>query len=683
MLIDHDYAPNNGNLIKSTYGNGFYTENIYDSLDRVVGIKYNGVKKFGWDFNYKGQVGLHTDLVNNQTFSYTYDSAGRLLNVVGKSLGNMPNINFTNTFNEDGKLTAVNRKVGSTSLQMQYNYSDGGRLLNEVFNNGNTQHYTYDALGRVSEKTVKTSAGAGVLTNSYTFRAGAETDTTTAMISTETLSGNGWSNTYGYTYDANGNITEITKDGEVYATYTYDDLNQLTGAVIDGTTYAYTYDDGGNILSMQINGYTMNFGYNNSEWSDLLTSYGSWGILYDEIGNPEYYKDMQLEWEGRQLKIIEKGASSLSFAYNADGIRTQKSYNGTKTYFTLDGDRIISQKTGSNEIFFEYDATGNVTSMTYNNNTYYYVRNTLGDILGLTDASGNMLVSYVYDPWGYCEDVVDNSGFNLSTLNPFRYKGYYYDTETKLYYCNSRYYDPETSRFINADGVVSGTGESVHGYNLFAYCFNNPINLDDANGNWPKWAKKIVAAVAVVAVVAVVATVAVATCGAGSVIACAAVGAAKGAAVGFVAGAATGAAGGAISHRISTGSWSGAGEAALNGMADGALSGSITGAITGGIKGGMSYTPKTTTSPVSSNITNTPSIKYPGNDPAKCNIPDFEWRGSGTPASGRGNFVNMKTGEWLHPDLNHGPPIGPHWDYGVRGSSQTFRIFSDGNILPK
>ena len=207
--------------------------------------------------------------------------------------------------------------------------------------------------------------------------------------------------------------------------------------------------------------------------------------------------------------------------------------------------------------------------------------------------------------------------------------------------------------------------------------------MSDDSGNWPSWAKKLVAAVAVVAVVAVVATVCVATCGAGSVVAAVAVGAAKGAAIGFAVGAATGAAGGVISHRISTGSWSGAGEAALNGMADGALSGSITGAITGGIKGGMSYTPKTTTSPVSSNTTNTPSIKYPGNDPAKCNIPDFEWRGSGTPASGRGNFVNMKTGEWLHPDLNHGPPIGPHWDYGVRGSSQTFRIFPNGNILPK
>ncbi|MNT71166.1 hypothetical protein D3C72_2096260 [compost metagenome] len=76
-------------------------------------------------------------------------------------------------------------------------------------------------------------------------------------------------------------------------------------------------------------------------------------------------------------------------------------------------------------------------------------------------------------------------------------------------------------------------------------------------------------------------------------------------------------------------------------------------------------------------------MKYPGNDPAKCNVKGFEWKGSGSPISGKGNFVNSATGEWLHPDLKHGPPIGPHWDYGVRGSAETFRIFPDGNVKSK
>lgn len=107
--------------------------------------------------------------------------------------------------------------------------------------------------------------------------------------------------------------------------------------------------------------------------------------------------------------------------------------------------------------------------------------------------------------------------------------------------------------------------------------------MSDEDGNWPKWAKKLVAAVAVVAVVAVAAAITVATAGAGTAAACFAIGAAKGAAMGFAIGAATGAAGGAISHRVTTGSWKGSGKAALEGGADGALTGAITGAITGGM----------------------------------------------------------------------------------------------------
>ena len=379
---------------------------------------------------------------------------------------------------------------------------------------------------------------------------------------------------------------------------------------------------------------------------------------------------------------MSDGTTTWTYTYDANGMRTGRT-NSTDSYsYTYNGSQLVQMTAGSDILHFTYGASGPI-SVTWNGTTYYYVTNLQGDVVALVNSSGTEVASYAYDAWGNLIATYGCTAGTIGYLNPLRYRGYVYDPETGLYYVSSRYYDPEIGRWINADGEMSDVGGDILGYNLFAYCMNNPVNMSDPSGNWPKWATKLVAAVAVVAVVAVVAAVTVATAGTGTAIAAVAVGAAKGAAIGFAVGAATGAAGGAISHRISTGSWSGAGEAALNGMADGALSGSITGAITGGIKGGMSYTPKTTASPVSSNTANTPSIKYPGNDPAKCNIPDFEWRGSGTPASGRGNFVNMKTGEWLHPDLNHGPPIGPHWDYGVRGSSQTFRIFPDGNILPK
>ena len=227
--------------------------------------------------------------------------------------------------------------------------------------------------------------------------------------------------------------------------------------------------------------------------------------------------------------------------------------------------------------------------MTYNGVKYFYLKNAQGDVTGLVNASGTQVVSYTYDPWGAPMSTDGTMAATLGAANPLRYRGYVYDTETGFYYVSSRYYNPEVGRWINADNQIAGVGGEILGYNMFAYCMNNPVNMSDPTGNWPKWATKLAAAVAVVSIVAVVAVVTVATAGAGTAIAAVAVGAAKGAAIGFAVGAATGAAGGAISHRISTGGWNGAGKASLNGMANGALSGAVSGAITGGITCSLSY----------------------------------------------------------------------------------------------
>jgi RHS repeat-associated protein len=100
-----------------------------------------------------------------------------------------------------------------------------------------------------------------------------------------------------------------------------------------------------------------------------------------------------------------------------------------------------------------------------------------GDITRIEDVNGNVLATYEYDAWG---KVISSSG-SLAEINPLRYRGYYYDTETGFYYLQSRYYDPVVSRFINADRYAS-TGDALLGYNMFAYCSNNPVNYSDPSG---------------------------------------------------------------------------------------------------------------------------------------------------------------------------------------------------------
>jgi len=116
--------------------------------------------------------------------------------------------------------------------------------------------------------------------------------------------------------------------------------------------------------------------------------------------------------------------------------------------------------------------------MKQNGAVYYYITNLQGDVVRLVNAAGNTAAWYKYDPYG---NATTASGSH-ATINPLRYRGYYYDTETGLYYCQSRYYDPAIGRWINADSFVS-TGQGIIGHNMFAYCQNNVINMKDASGN--------------------------------------------------------------------------------------------------------------------------------------------------------------------------------------------------------
>lgn len=201
---------------------------------------------------------------------------------------------------------------------------------------------------------------------------------------------------------------------------------------------------------------------------------------------------MSFTWENdRRLVSATRNGSSAYYTYDAGGVRRTKTVGNTSlTYEYTDG-KLVSQTDGTNVWWFYYDADGTRLAMEYNGEMYYYVYNIVGDVKGMYDSAGNVVAKYSYS--GYGEPAAIKDGNNqsvkddpthIANINPFRFKGYYFDAETDFYYLNSRYYDPYVCRFLNADAYIS-TGQGPLGYNMFAYCQNDPINMSDSDGKMP------------------------------------------------------------------------------------------------------------------------------------------------------------------------------------------------------
>ena len=296
-----------------------------------------------------------------------------------------------------------------------------------------------------------------------------------------------------YTYDESGrllrtlqpgysDISTMVQGGVTY-TYTYDSLNQLTAVATSDNSYtaAFSYDSGGNLTSKTVNGQTYTYSYGDTEWKDLLTAYNGEAITYDQIGNPLNYRGKTLTWTGRRLDSLTQNGSTNTYLYNADGIRTQKTVNGTATEYFLNGSAILAEKTGDTVNWFIYDDSGDVLGLIHNGTAYYYLKNQQDDVLAIVDSSGTVVGQYTYDAWGKVLSVTGS----IAQINPIRYRSYYYDTETGWYYLQSRYYDPEIGRFVSADDTdYLGASGTVRGYNLFAYCENNPVNYSDETGRF-------------------------------------------------------------------------------------------------------------------------------------------------------------------------------------------------------
>ena len=378
------------------------------------------------------------------------------------------------TIDDSTKTTYINENDDSTVITYNTSYTGSGATTHEK----NT-----DKFGRTTNEKVVIQDKAGASSNVYNKEYSYMTiynGNTTDKVSKITYTGT-YNKTLRYGYDGCGNISEIND-----MWYLYDEAGQLTTEVNINTNTGkdYVYDKGGNITEVRHfengeYGATDTYTYGNSNWKDLLTEYNGREITYDEIGNPiKYYNGLVFSWTmGRRLETARNGGGNMRYTYNADGLRTSKAVNRVKYNYYWNGDKLTGQTWQGNTLYFYYDKDGNPIGFDFNDNHYYYVTNLQGDIIAILSTDGELVGEYEYDAWGNCTTIIDKDG--IAYINPLRYRGYYYDTDTGLYYLQGRYYDSNIGRFINADESIMLLNNV---YNLYAYCENNPINHLDPNG---------------------------------------------------------------------------------------------------------------------------------------------------------------------------------------------------------
>lgn len=586
--VFHYVKDDDGNLLQTYYKKSsdssetLICQNVYDSESNLTYTK---------------------DYITGNEYKYIINNFGQTEKV--ESLQNSKSVIITNSYNEehnDIKSTTIN--IGEDSFNYQYNYSnDLNKTLNSItLPSGSSQMFEYDKLNRINKITI---SNIGSCYDYLKFG-----DHATNLISKVNYFKNG--STYEnlrYKYDEHGNIIEIRKNNQLVSRYKYDSLSRIVREDNKefGITTTYSYDAGGNIeqktrytftLSNNLDfesGNIIKYCYNSSGWKDQLTSYSGESIVYDSIGNPVNYRGNILEWShGRQLDKFD----NIKFTYNVNGIRTSKTVDSVTTQYYLSGTKILRQTDiKGTELTFIYGADG-IIGFKYNNIYYYYKKNILGDIISIIDSNGTEIAKYSYDAWGKHKCLIlTNSGnyeeFNINnvytsdeelyneivSINPFRYRSYYFDTETGLYYLNSRYYDPETGRFINADAIEYLDKNTLNGLNLYAYCVNNPIMHIDNSGNaWWHW---LIGGLALVA--AIVVTVATGGAAAGTV-AAVVHGIASSALVSGVIGGTIGAVSGGITYSPTEGigwNWQGAAQ----GFAMGTLVGMVSGGMSASLSG--------------------------------------------------------------------------------------------------
>lgn len=468
--------------IGEEYGNGTSVDYIYDEEGKNIGEIVDGFMAYEWAYDDEGYILTHTDLVNEICYTYIYDEEKNIISVQADNGFNISwqeedtyIVEYTNngdsrikysTYKESEETNDDNFMLATTTTHL----ISGGQLVS-VVSNEETEEKTIYSNQKAIMGSKTTYSDDGIRKIEYQDGKIIE-----------------------YEYDDKGNISAILENGIKKVDYKFDGLGQLLreNNMNLGKTVLYTYDKAGNVLKVDEYAYTTDelgdiistkiYSYGDVKWRDLLTNFNGEEITHDEIGNPLSYRDgMEFLWRGRQLTSLQKDEYETLYTYNSDGIRTSKTVNNVKTTYQLEGRRIISETTNGEVKWYIYDECESIIGFEYKDEVYYFEKNAQGDVTRIFDADGNFVSEYFYDAWGNIESIQGNQ--DIANDNPFRYRGYYYDAESGLFYVGSRYYDPEIGRFISPDEQINN--DHILGANLYAYCYNNPVMLSDPDGRTP------------------------------------------------------------------------------------------------------------------------------------------------------------------------------------------------------
>ncbi|MCH5280115.1 MAG: PKD domain-containing protein, partial [Lachnospiraceae bacterium] len=511
-----------GNVLSVTDAMGGTTSYSYDSMNRVTQVINAISAKETYTYNARGLLAEAKDNAGNTTeyiyddigritrkkdalgtISYTYDKNGNVLTVSDK------NGTITRTYDALNRVTSVTDHQGNTisygydqlgnrisityagGEKVRYTYDKTGRLLTVTDKDGNVTYYAYDKNGRLTE-TRRGNGTREVRTYDVAGRLLTLTDKTAAGAVI---------NEYAYTYDAAGNITEITGMDAGISAETTDVLlkNQTTAEGTIAISVSMTYDKDNRLLS-----------YNNQK------------IEYDANGNMirgplnGAMADFAYDCRNRLVKVTEADGTVTTYEYDAEDIRIASTTGNIRTEYTTDRQSAYSQtlirtdyeksllgtgKKVKEKTIYTY-GLGLINERRNAGEQYYYHYNHIGSTMAVSDQSGEVLYRFVYDTYGELSDIRTGDSISLRTIEKaddytleelahaagftYLYNGQYgVETDQNgLYYMRARYYDQDIKRFINRD-IVSGDITNSKSLNRYAYVQGNPVSLTDPFGLCP------------------------------------------------------------------------------------------------------------------------------------------------------------------------------------------------------